>query len=247
MTTEASATTPVPAAAATPPAPPASATTDPPAPKPGEVGTPEWLNPRLEQAKRAGRSEVLKDLGVDDVAVAKKALADVQARADAEKTAFERLDTERKAREKAEKELETARAALSARADAELASLSSAQQAFVEKAAGNDPAKRLATIADVRALVAATAPSAPPVPASPPVPEARPSPAPEQRRALPAPASTAAPGAAPAGAPVAPVDHLANLERLDRSNPIAAGAYYARHRRAIDHARSQKDRGTPAS
>ena len=225
-----------------PPAPVLSTPPEAPAVKPGDVGTPEWLNPRLEQAKRSAKAEFLKDLGVDDPEVIKRALAAEKARADAEKTASELLAAEKKAREKAEKDAETYRTALSARAEAEFGKLKPEQQNFVEKQAGTDPAKRLATIEDVRALVG------PPKPAEKTEAEKKPDeqpppppPPPAAKKVLPAPASTAPGGAPPGGQPPTPVDHLAVLERLDASNPIAAGRYYDKHRAEINRLRAQKN------
>lgn len=227
----------------------ASQATDPPppavVPKAADVvGTPEWLNPRLDQAKRSERERVLKDLGIEDLAVAKKAIDDAKTRADADKTASELAASERTKREKAEKELEAYRTAFATRADREFATLTPAQQAFVERIAGTDPAKRLATIEDVRALIVATQPAVPAAVEQKPEPKPGEAAAPTvpstDRKPLPAPASTAAGGASPSGRNAPPVDHLAVLDRLDRSNPIAAGNYYATHRRAIDVARAQK-------
>lgn len=210
-------------------------------PKPGDVGTPEWLNPRLEQAKRAERAALLKEIGVDDPALAKKALAEAQARADAEKTASELLAAEKKARERAEKDAETYRTALSARAEAEFGKLTPEQQAFVEKTAGADPAKRLATIEDVRVLVGSAKPVEKTEPEKKPDEQPPPPPPPAAKKVLAAPASTAPGGAPPGGQPPAPVDHLAVLERLDASNPIAAGRYYDKHRAEINRLRAQKN------
>lgn len=221
-----------------PPAPALPTPPEAPAVKPGDVGTPEWLNPRLEQAKRAERAAVLKDLGVEDLALAKRALDESKARADAEKTASELLVAEKKAREKAEKDAEAYRTALSARADIEFGKLTPEQQTFVEKTAGQDPAKRLATIEDVRALVG----SAKPVEKTEVEKKSdeQPPPPPE-KKVLPAPASTAPGGAPPGGQPPTPVDHLARLEHLDRTNPIAAGAYHDKYRVEIARLRAQKN------
>lgn len=221
----------------------------PPAPKPGDAGTPEWLNPRLEQAKRSARAELLKEIGVDDPALARKALDESKARADAEKTASELLAAEKKARERAETDAKTYRDALAVRAEAELAQLTPAQRSFVEKQAGADPAKRLAAVEDVRALVASAPPPAPPPPvaAAEKRAEEPPKPAPAvEKKILPAPASTAAGGAPPGGQPPAPVDHLAVLARLDATNPYAAGRYFDKHRAEITRLRAQKT-AAPAS
>lgn len=209
----------------------------PPAPKPGDVGTPEWLNPRLEQKARAARADLLKEIGVDDPEALKKLVAESRARADAEKTASEKLAASEKARERAEQTAETYRAALAVRAEAEFAKLTEPQRAFVEKTAGADPAKRIAAIEDVRALVSA----APPPPAAPPAAPPAPPPAPEAKRVvLPAPASTAPGGAPPGGHPPPPRDLLAELEHHDRTNPVYAGAFYAQHRAEITRLRAQK-------
>ncbi len=237
------ATTAAPAPAAQPAAPAATQAslqaTDPPVPKPGDVGTPEWLNPRLDQAKRAARADLLKELGTEDVAVAKKALDDAKTRADADKTASELAASEKTKRVKAETDLEIYRVALAAHADRQFATLTPAQQAFVEKTAGNDPPKRLAAIEDVRALMA-TVPSVAETKTEEKTEAKPPVVAPAEKKPLPAPASTAAGGASPGGQPSVPVDHLAALAYLDRTNPYAAGPYYQKHQRAIDSARAQK-------
>ena len=239
---------PPPNAAAQPaslPAPPEA-----PAVKPGDVGTPEWLEPRRERAKRTAKEELLKELGASDPEAIKRALAESKARADAEKTATELLAAERKAREQAEEDARTYRAALAVRAEAEFAALPPAQQAWVEKQAGADPAKRLTAIQDVRALVATAPPPPPPptpqrenpAPAQPPSPP----PPPEARRPLPAPASTA-PGGAPPGANAPPPrDLLAELAYHERTNPYAAGAFFDKHRAEITRLRAQKTAAAPS-
>lgn len=221
---------------AAPPAPPAPEQAA--APKPGDVGTPEWLNPRLEQKARAAKAELLKEIGVEDADVLKKLVAEHKARADAEKTASELFAAEKKAREKAEKDAETYKTALASRADAEVAQLTPEQRAFVDKQGGTDPAKRLAAIEDVRALLGSAKP--PPEVKTEKKPEEQAKSAPEVKRPLPAPASTAPGGAPPGGQPPAPVDHLATLERLDRTNPMAAGRYFDKYRAEITRLRAQK-------
>ena len=78
-----------PAPAQTPPAgtpPPATPAATPPAPE----KDPDWLGKRIANAKKSAEADVLKQLGVTDVEAAKKAIADLKAKEDAEKTAAQK-------------------------------------------------------------------------------------------------------------------------------------------------------------
>lgn len=191
---------------AAPPAPVAA----PSAPASNE--DPHWLKPRLEQAK----ASVLRELGVDDVEAAKKALADAKAKADAEKTAAEKA-----AEYKAKLDTEAAEKARLAATVAEhaarmLMGLTAEQQKAVKDIAGDDAAAQLRAIgalqptwAAQRATQAAEAAAAAP--------------------AAVAPATTSPAPSAPNGAVTSPPDHRAIYVELRRSNPFAAAAYAEQH------------------
>ena len=173
---------------------------------------PHWLKPRLEQAK----ASVLRELGVDDVEAAKKALAEAKAKADAEKTAAEKA-----AEYKAKFDTEAAEKARLAATVAEhaarmLMGLTAEQQKAVKDIAGDDAAAQLRAIgalqptwAAQRATQAAEAAAAAP--------------------AAVAPATTSPAPSAPNGAVTSPPDHRAIYVELRRSNPFAAAAYAEQH------------------
>lgn len=128
---------------------------------------PKWIAQRLERHTKA----ILADLGVNDVKDAKEALAELKRRQDAEKSEMERLQSEiatLKAQASRAAALETA---VKAQADNELAALTEAQRDFVQGISGNDPARAIQVIADMKAKglltvpnTAAAAPQTPQVP-----------------------------------------------------------------------------------
>lgn len=203
--------TATPAAAAAPAQAAPAAKVEPTKPASG-TDEPHWLKPRLEQAK----ASVLRELGVDDVEAAKKALADAKAKADAEKTAAEKA-----AEYKAKLDTEAAEKARLAATVAEhaarmLMGLTAEQQKAVKDIAGDDAAAQLRAIgalqptwAAQRATQAAEAAAAAP--------------------AAVAPATTSPAPSAPNGAVTSPPDHRAIYVELRRSNPFAAAAYAEQH------------------
>lgn len=198
-----------PSTSAQPAAPPAPAAA---ASAPASNEDPHWLKPRLEQAK----ASVLRELGVDDVEAAKKALAEAKAKADAEKTAAEKA-----AEYKTKLDTESAEKARLAATVAEhaarmLMGLTAEQQKAVKDIAGDDAAAQLRAIGALqptwsaqRATQAAEAAAAAP--------------------AAVAPATTSPAPSAPNGAVTSPPDHRAIYVELRRSNPFAAAAYAEQH------------------
>lgn len=188
---------------ATPPAPAAApAAPAAPAAEKSESEKPHWLDGRLERERKS----LLKELGLDDVESGKKAIAELNAKREAEKTAAEKA-TELDAKLKASDAEKAAMAeALGATAKARMKTLSEAQQAAVAALAGDDPVKQLKTI---EALVPtwASAPAAT-----------------ETKTVDTAPGRTAP----EAGATSAP-DPKAVYEQLRKTNPIAAARYAFAH------------------
>lgn len=154
-------------AAASPASPPAAAPAVEPEP-PQEGKEPAWLKDRLERAGRAA----LKRLGVENEDEVKAALATSRAKAEADKTAEQKAieaNTKLAAEQARSAEL---LAAVSATADTELARVTPAQREAVVRLAGDDPAKRLATLRALAPTWVTAPPAAPPPaaaqPASPP-------------------------------------------------------------------------------
>lgn len=201
-----------PAPAAPPPAPPQSAAPDPaPAPAPGAPppGDPNWLAPRLDQAKRSAEAALLASMGVKDAAELKAALDAYKAAQDAAKTEAERVAARIAEGDAAKARAAQLEIAIKAHAEHALAGLTDAQRAAVETLAAGDCARIVESVAVLRPTWA-TAPAAPP--ASPP------------------PAGTAPAAPAPVGTSTSQPDHKAEFARLKATNPIAAANYAARHK-----------------
>lgn len=163
---------------------------------------PAWLDARLERE----RAKVLKDLGIDSVDDAKKALAELNAKREAEKTAAQKaadLETSLKA---TKAENENMASALNAYAKAQMGTLTEAQRQAVVGVAGEDPAKQLKTIEALKPTwVSASAPAVP---------------------AVEAPKDTApAPAAPKDGTTSSPPDSKAIHAELKKTNPILAARY----------------------
>jgi hypothetical protein len=212
------------APAAPPPAPPA------PAPVGGER-EPGWLNERLAQAKKNGGAEaqsaLLKELGVTDVAAAKAAIAAAAAAAEANKSELQKAQERATAAEAGAKRATELDAVVSRRATSEMEALTEAQRTTVVGLAGQDAARQLDTIDQLRrgGLITTVAPTPPPSPPAPPAPAGKPP--------VPAPASTTAAGAAPPPAGPNNVDHKAVYEAMSISNPVAAAHYLERYAKQI--------------
>lgn len=166
---------------------------------------PSWLDARLERE----RAKILKDIGAESVDGVKKALADLRAKEDAEKTAAQKaaeLETSLKTT-KAEKEAMAE--ALGAYAKTRLGALSEAQRNAVQAVAGDDPAKQLKTIEALSPTWAsAAAPAAPTAQAAP-------------KDTAPAPSAPKDSGNA------SPPDPKAVYDELAKTNPILAARYRA--------------------
>lgn len=198
---------------------------------PGEAAPqdePKWFKPRLEQAQRAAATALLKSLGVRDEAEGIALLKKAREAEDAAKTELQR------AKERGDTlAAQAARAGdlekvVTARADIEMGALSEAQKAAVLALAGDDAAKRLATI-DALKPTWASAVAAPALPVAAPV-----TPAPAAVPPAPAaPATTSPPPTAPAAVTTSPPDHKAEYKRLKTSNPHAAAAYLNAHANEI--------------
>lgn len=165
---------------------------------------PSWLDARLERERKS----VLKDLGVDSVDDAKKALAELNAKRESEKSSAQKA-AELEATLKSEKASKAEMVeALSAFAKNQLASLTEAQRNAVAAVAGDDPAKQLKTIAALAPTWAQQA-------------------APAAATATPVvPKDTAtAPSAPKEAGNVSPPDPKAIYEELVKTNPIIAARY----------------------
>jgi len=187
---------------------PAPAAAAPAAPQGEPSEKPSWLDARLERERRA----VLKDLGIESVDDAKKSLAELHAKREAEKSAAQKA-AELEASLKAEKAKGDEMAkAIGAFAKAKMAGLTDAQRAAVTAVAGEDATKQLATIEALAPTWAAPAASAATAPAAPAAP-ARP-------------ADTApAPSAPSDGVGASPPDPKAVYAELKKTNPVIAARY----------------------
>lgn len=187
----------------------ASATTPqatPPA-KPQEPD-PKWLSPRLEQAQRSAQAELLKRFGAEkpeDIESRLKRLEELEAASLSEKERLEKAlaDLTPKATRAA-----TLEQTVKAYADRELSALNDAQRSAVQALAGDDPARILTAIEQLKptwqAVPAVPAP-AQPVTTSPPA------------------------GAPPAAGGTSPIDHKAEFARLQKENPFEAARYRIEH------------------
>lgn len=186
---------------ATPPAPVAAPAPAAPAAEKGESEKPHWLDGRLERERKA----LLKELGLDDVETGKKAIAELNAKREAEKTAAEKaaeLDAKLKA---SDAEKAAMAEALGLTAKARLATLTEAQKAAVTALAGDDPVKQLKTIE----ALTPTWPSAPAATAT------------ETKAADTAPGRTAPTSETPTSAP----DLKAIYAELRKTNPVMAARF----------------------
>lgn len=196
-------------ATAAPPAPaPHNAAPDPAPPPPAAPppGDPNWLAPRLDQAKRSAEAAILAALGVKDAAEAKAALDAYKAAQDAAKTEGERVAARLAEADAAKARNAQLEAAIKAHAEQAMAGLTDAQRAAVETLSAGDCARIVESIAVLRPTWA-SAPAAPPPPAG-----------------------TAPAAPAPVGTSTSQPDHKAEFARLKATNPIAAANYAARHK-----------------
>lgn len=180
--------------------------------------TTEQLNERLERERR----KMLKDLGVENVDDAKKALADFKAKQEADKTEAQRNAEKLSELERVKAEVAELRADSAAQAASAMAGLTDEQREAVKAIAGDDPAAQNKTI---RAMAKTWA--KPATPATPATPAAT-------TQAVTPPATTApAAGSAPAQVTTPPTDHKAIYKDLEKRNPAQAANYLSRHLREI--------------
>jgi hypothetical protein len=192
-------------------------TATPPAAAPAQPATtpdqdPSWLAGRLERERKA----ILKELGVDSADDVKKALADLKAKREAEKTETQKtaeLIADLKRKEERLSSLETA---VSVKAKNELALLTETQRKAVEALApDNDPALVLGAIEALKPTWVV------------PEPPKQTQPEPPKTTMLPASAN------GPAEPTTSPPNRKAQYEELLQKNPFYAHAFYKQHAREI--------------
>ncbi len=213
-----------PAPAAAPPAPPPAAAAPPAAP-PAEP-TASWLNPRLDQAARAGESKVLKELGVTDLAAAKQVIADSKKRAEADKSDNEKAAERIAEHERTSSRNATLEAAVTEHAARQMAGLTKEQGEAVKKIAGDDSAAQLRAIDALSPTWTAT-----PIPGTPADPPPEGTNGDGKPPAEPPGGDTAPARAAPKddAASTSPTDHGAAYQRLRETNPYQANIYAKQH------------------
>lgn len=205
MTTEATPAAATPAPAATPPA----AAVTPPATQ--VTGDEPWLRERLERAATAERTRILADLGVDDAAKAKKAIADAKKAEDDQKTAADHAAEAKAEASRANREADKLRKIASDHAGRMMMALKPEHQAAIKELAGDDPAKQLEAIGVLGPTWAKTGAV-----------EALPGSSVVAPPANTAPPANAAPPAAGAGSPP---DHKQVYTTTRAANPFEAAAY----------------------
>lgn len=210
---------PAPAAPAAPTAPPPAAAAQQPAPaQPAPAASasaaaperdPEWITKRVAQAKTSAERDLLKQLGVSSLDDAKAAIADRQAKIEAEKTVAQKAAEYEAELKNVRASNESLVASISTYAKAQLDTLTDPQRDAVVAIAGEDPSKQLTTIEKLRPTWAvAPAAALPATPAAPP------------------PANTAPGRNAPRDSGnAAPADPKAIYEELKKSNPVVAARY----------------------
>jgi len=220
-----------PPAAAAPPA-------DPAKPNPGQF-EPGWLNDRVEQAKRAERTELLKQLGVTDVEAAKAMLEEGKKAKDATKSEVQRLQEQIDALTPTKAQAENYQKQLDTIATTELKKLPPAAQERIKALVGEkpDPIKLLDAIGLANAMTEAPGgtpagqqgqqapgqtPGAPGQGTTPPAPPP-----------MAPPANTTGALGGPPSAPRTPTDHFAHWQWLQEKQPMRAAAYYLEHQNEI--------------
>lgn len=228
---------PVAAAPVAPVVPPVAAPVAPTVPQ----GEPDWLPGRLQRAEEAARKQVLKDLGIADVADGKTKIAQATALEEAAKSELQKANERATKHEKKASRADQLEEIITGRLTFELKGLTAEQRAAVTAIAGDDHALQLRTIDALRptwvaplppaAPVAApvlAAPAVAPVVVTPPAPVVPPVAAPAPIPPLAAPVNTAPSAPAPTGGtPPAPVNKLAEYERLNSNDATKykAGKY----------------------
>lgn len=238
VTTPAVTTTPVVPPVTTTPAVATPPVVTAPVTDPAEVRlTSAQLKERLAEERAKGEhsslAATLKALGVEKLSDAKSRIDAALALEEAQKSELEKANAKAEKLKPRADRADALEASLTAYAAKELQSLTADQQAIVISLAGDDPDKRLTTIATLRPSWAKSAPpavetttsttttpvvTAPPVVAPPVTTTAPP---------LPPPASTAPASTAPPAAAGATTNHLATWETLKSQNPVRAAGYRA--------------------
>ena len=187
---------------------------------------PAWLKPRLDQHAKSIETRVLKELGVTDIAAAKAAIADANARAEATKT-VEQKNTELTAKLAG---ADRATAAITAHAGRMLGALSDKDQKLVRSLAGDDAIAQLEVIGKLADAAVVTLTETTTTSATPGATVATAAPA---QQAKPAPATTAPAAAAPPSASSQQVDHKSVYAELEKTNPVRAASYLRQHMQHI--------------
>jgi len=164
---------------------------------------PEALSKRLEQAKHAAQTELLKTLGITDVEEAKTALAAHEAQKVAAKTTEQKLAA-------LELQAKAATEALDTAVKQAVGRITPEQKAAVDAIAGDDKALWVKTYAALSPTWATPAPAAP------------------AAAVAPATSAPAAPAPSPTGT-TSPPNHKARYAHLQTENPFAAAAYLQKH------------------
>lgn len=195
------------------PAPAAGAAAPAAAGTPTQSADPNWLNGRIAQAKQSAQADVLKQLGVTDLAAAQAAIRAANEAAERNKSDAQRV-TELQAQLTAEKERgDVYEETLKERAASELAALPDAQREAVLALAGDDVGAQILAIDTLKPTWTGAAPAGAPV--------TPPKPAPVT--------NTAPPREAPAPTPGSEPDHYQKYIAIREKNPFAAARYRQQH------------------
>ena len=194
-----------------PPAAPAPAPTPttgaPPAPAADIVMTSAALGERLQRAQDATRADVLKELGIEDLNVARAAIKAEADRVEAQKTLEQNVADLKATNETNQATLKSLQETVATRAAHEMTGLTKEQRAAVTVVAGDDTQRQLQVITALRPTWLTTAPDAAPPPGTAPA-------------VVPATTGNNAPAPAPTGA-TAPTNHAAVYEQM-RKDPARA-------------------------
>lgn len=205
---------------AQPPAPAPPASPQPPPAAAGHQPDPGWLGPRLDQARRSGQSELLRELGVEKPEDLRAKLDQLTALENEKLTEQERVQKRLGELEPQAQKALRYEAVIKERAASELAGLSESQRAAVQKIAGEDAASVLSAIDTLKPTWAAQAAPTNGATEQPASGDAKP-------------ADTAPARTAPGDTSTSPPDHKARYEDLKKTNPVQAAYYLSQHSREI--------------
>lgn len=164
---------------------------------------PSWLDARLERERKA----VLKELGLDSLEDAKKAVAAARADEEAKKSTAQKAAELEASLKSTKAEKDQLAEALSIYAKSQLSALTEAQRSAVAAVAGDDPAKQLKTIEALRPTWASVTAAAPVIAEKP-------------KDTAPAPAAPKSEGTASS-----PPDSKAIHAELKKTNPVLAARF----------------------